>query len=128
MRPEAIMTKVRTLDPDILGQFTGSEHLYRHPLVPRIVFTDGAHYVAQAAGTFWLLDEIAFAQRFNKKVAAEEFQVWKLTVNPDRTGTLICEDGNYNVVFAKTLEFTDFPDEGITLWFENNTIYLPSEH
>jgi hypothetical protein len=24
--------------------------------------------------------------------------------------------------------YTDFPPEGITLWFTNNTIYLPSEH
>jgi hypothetical protein len=32
------------------------------------------------------------------------------------------------VVFTKAIQFTDFPPEGITLWFENNVIYLPSEH
>jgi hypothetical protein len=26
--------------------------------------------------------------------AAEEFQVWKLTVRPDRSATLTCDDGN----------------------------------
>ena len=25
------------------------------------------------------------------------------------------------------IEYTDFPAEGIELWFENSTIYLPSE-
>ena len=42
-------------------------------------------------------------------------------------GVLTVEDGNDNTVFSKAIPFTDFPPEGITLWFENNTIYLPSE-
>ena len=118
----------RALDPHIMSQFTGSEHWYRHGLVPSITFTDGAKYVADAAGAYWLLDEIALAQRFDTKVAAEEFQVWKLTVNADSTATLVCEDGNHNVVCTKQIPFTDFPPEGVSLWFENNVIYLPSEH
>ena len=48
-----IMTK--SLDPNILSQFTGSEHWYRHGLVRHIIFTDGAKYVADAAGAYWLL-------------------------------------------------------------------------
>jgi Family of unknown function (DUF6876) len=107
--------------------FTGSEHWYRHGLVRSIVFTDGAKYIADAVGAYWLLDEIALAQRFVEAVAAEEFQVWKLAVNADSSAVLTCEDGNGNAVFSKAIPFTDFPPEGITLWFENNTIYLPSE-
>ena len=117
----------RSLDQNILSQFTGSEHWYRHGLVRGIVFTDGAKYIADAAGAYWLLDEIALAQRFDKKVAGEEFQAWKLAVNADQTGILTCEDGNGHTVLQKALEFTDSPPEGIELWFENNTIYLPSE-
>ena len=75
----------KSLDPNMLNQFTGSEHWYRHGLVRSIVFTDGAKYIADAAGAYWLLDEIALAQRFVKAVAAEEFQVWKLAVNADQT-------------------------------------------
>jgi hypothetical protein len=111
-----------------LGQFTGSEHWYRHGLVRDILYTDGAKYVADEGGAYWLLDEIAIAQRFQKDVAAEEFQVWKLTVKPDHTAILACEDGNGRTVFQKELEYTDFPAESIELWFENHTIYLPSEH
>ena len=116
-----------SLDPAELSRFTGSEHWYRHGLVRGIVFTDGAKYIADQAGAYWLLDEIALAQRFDTKVAAEEFQVWTLAVNADRTATLVCEDGNDNVVCTKPIPFTDFPGEGVTLWF-NNVIYLPSEH
>ena len=110
-----------------LRQFTGSEHWYRHGLVRDILYTDGAKYVADKGGAYWLLDEIAFAQRGDKRVAAEEFQVWKLAVKPDRTATLSCEDGNGTTVFQKAIEYTDFPADSIKLWFENNTIYLPSE-
>ena len=116
------------LTDDHLSQFTGSEHWYRHGLARDILFTDGAKYVADQGGAYWLLDEIALAQRGNSRVAAEEFQAWKLTVKPDRTATLTCDDGNGNVVASKPIPFTDFPLDEIELWFTNNTIYLPSEH
>jgi hypothetical protein len=122
----SMATNERSLDPEIMSQFHGSQYWYRH-WVTGITFTDGAKYVADAAGAYWLLDEIALAQRYIKTVAAEEFQAWKLTVKPDSTAILSCEDGNDKVVFNKAIKFTDFPPEGVTLWFENNTIYLPSE-
>lgn len=118
----------RSLDAEVLSQFTGTEHWYRFGIVPDITCTDGAKYVADTAGAYWLLDEIALSQRFDEAVAAEEFQVWKLAVKDDDSATLVCEDGNDNVVFTKAIQFTDFPKEGVTLWFENNVIYLPSEH
>ena len=111
-----------------LRNFTGSEHWYRHGLVRTILFTDSAKYVADQGGAYWLLDEIAFAQKGEKAVAAEEFQVWVLKVNADRTASLSCGDGNNNTVYTKEIPFTDFPADEITLWFANNTIYLPSEH
>ena len=111
-----------------LRNFTGSEHWYRHGLVRTILFTDGAKHVADEGGAYWLLDEIALAQRYDKRVMAEEFQVWVLKVNADRAATLTCGDGNNNTVYTKEIPFTDFPADEITLWFANNTIYLPSEH
>jgi hypothetical protein len=112
-----------------LQHFTGSEECYRHGLARSIVFTEGAKYLADKAGAYWLLDEIALAQRGDKAVAAEEFQVWKLTVDLEKSSaTLACGDGNNHTVFTKAIPFTDFPLPEITLWFANNTIYLPSEH
>ena len=111
-----------------LDRFTGSETWYRHGIHRNVLFTDGAKYLADQAGAYWLLDEIAIIQPYNKRVAAEEFQVWKLAVRSDRKATLTCDDGNGNVVFSKEIEFTDFPLDEVTLWFTNNVIYLPSEH
>jgi hypothetical protein len=111
-----------------LRQFTGSENWYRHGLVREVLFTDGAKYVADNAGAYWLLDDIAFAQKREPAIAATEFQVWKLSVRPDHSGTLVCENGNGAAVYTHALAFTDFPLEGVELWFANNTIYLPSEH
>ena len=68
------------------------------------------------------------AQRYEARVKAEELQVWVLKVKDDRTATLTCGDGNNNTVYTKAIPFTDFPADEITLWFANNTIYLPSEH
>jgi hypothetical protein len=73
-------TNATSLDPHIMSRFTGSEHWYRHGLVPSITFTDGAKYGADAAGAYWLLDEIAPAVR--QESCAEEFQVWKLAGTP----------------------------------------------
>ncbi len=122
------MTRENKLTEAELRNFTGSEHWYRHGLVRSILFTDGAKYVADEGGAYWLLDEIALAQKGEKAVAAERFQVWTLKVNADRTATLSCGDGNDNTVYTKEIPFTDFPAIEITLWFANNTIYLPSEH
>jgi hypothetical protein len=56
--------KENSFDPEIIRQFHASEHWYRHGLVRTILFTDGTKYVADAAGAYWLLDEIALAQRY----------------------------------------------------------------
>jgi hypothetical protein len=85
-----------TLTQDALRHFTGSENWYRHGLVRSVTYTDGAQYVAERGGAYWLLDIIAIAQRHDKRVAAEPFQVWTLTVRNGQMGTVTCEDGNAN--------------------------------
>jgi hypothetical protein len=128
-RKEPAMKDTAQLAPSVLNQFTGSEHWYRHWANRQILFTDGAEHVAKYGGALWLLDEIVFAQKAEKAVAAEEFQVWTLKVDLNkRNAMLTCGDGNDIIVFTKVIEFTDFPIAEIMLWFTNNTIYLPSEH
>jgi hypothetical protein len=53
-----------------------------------MTFTDRAKYVADTGGAYWLLDEIVIIRPYDKVVAAEEFQVWKLKMRPDHTATL----------------------------------------
>ena len=122
------MTNTKTLSKADLRQFTGSDDWYRHGLNRKVLFTDGAKYVADRAGAHWLLDEIALIQPYDKQVAAEEFQFWKLVVRHDQTATLTCDDGNGKVVYKREIEYTDFPLDEITFYFTNNVIYLPSEH
>jgi hypothetical protein len=122
------MTKTSKLNEADLAQFTGTENWYRHGINRNVLFTDGAKYVADQGGAYWLLDTIAICQRHEKRVAAEPFQVWTLKVRDDQTASLVCGDGNDNIVYTQHIEFTDFPLDEIALWFANNVIYLPSEH
>ena len=122
------MLKRAALDPTVLAQFTGSEQPYRHGFVRGIVFTEGVKYVADAAGAYWLLDEIALAQKFEPAVKSEEFQVWDLTVAADRSAVLSCGDGNGREVFSKPIKWTDFSTPSIRFYVCNGTILLPSEY
>jgi len=107
-------TITKTLNAAELAQFTGSENWYRHAINRAVLFTDGAKFVADQGGAYWLLDEIAIIQPHNARVAAESFQVWKLAVKSDQSGVLTCEDGDDNVVYTKSIEYTDCPAAGIT--------------
>ena len=110
-----------------LRQFTGSENWYRHSINPEVLYTDGAKFVAEQGGAYWLLDIIASSQCV-PVVKAEEFQVWKLLVNMDRTAMVYREDGNNNVVYSQSIPYTDFPLFNLMLYFANQVIHLPSEY
>ena len=90
-------------------------------------YTEGVQYVAEEAGAYWLIDEVAFAQRYDAGVAAEEFQLWSLSVTGD-TARLVCDDGNGNVLLQKTIDFTDFPEPGIKFYYIAGVLLLPSEY
>ena len=107
-----------------LNQFTGTEHWYRH--LSGYLYTDGVLYVAQKGGAFWLVDKILLTTRAKKSL--QEFGVWKLNVNEDKSAILICEDGNYNELYREKIDWTDFPLNQVDLWFENGVLILPSEH
>ena len=92
------MSKETTLRASDLGQFTGTEQWYQHGINRAVLFTDGAKHVADTAGAYWLLDEIAIIQPYNKQIAEEAFQVWQLIVHADQSATLTCDDGNGNIV------------------------------
>ena len=121
------MAHQKTLKKSDLDQFTGTEQWYRHSIVPNVLYTDGAQYVAGHGGAYWLLDEIALAQS-SPSFSEAEFQVWKLTVFPGQSARLACEDGDSNICFLKRIPYTDFPLESIQLYFTNGVILLPSEY
>lgn len=110
-----------------LAQFSGSETFYRHGLVRKIIYTEGVQHLAEAGEAYWLLDKIACAQ-LERRHAEQEFQVWDLKVNTDRSATLVCTDGNENPVSTEHITFTDFPLSEIKFFVANNTIMLPGEY
>ena len=119
----------KTLSKSELAQFTGSDNWYRHIRSTAMFSTPTARSMLPSTAErigFWTKSR-SFSPT-TSAVAAEEFQVWKLTVHPDRSATLTCDDGNDNIVFTKKIEYTDFPLDEITLYFANNVIHLPSEY
>jgi hypothetical protein len=113
-----------------LGQFYGTAEY--HDYGP-MVLTDGAFYLAQQAGAFWLMDAIAAAQprlllhpTLGRDLAT--YQFWTLTVNQDRTAELVCERDTDEPVLQAHIKFTDFPLPKIKLYVEGGVILLPTEH
>jgi hypothetical protein len=122
------MSQRSPLDLNALAQFTGSERFFRHPLARDVIYSEGARYVAETVGAYWLLDEIALAQRSEPKVQAEALQVWDLTKAQDGSAALTCGDGNGREVHAKRIPWTDLPAPGVRLYFCNGCIHLPIEY
>jgi hypothetical protein len=127
-RKRNIMSKAEKLSDVYLRQFTGTENWYRHGINRKVLFTDGIEYVANEGGAYWLIDAIALAQLSEKSVSTEAFQVWTLKVREDRTASLVCDDGNDNIVYTQNIDFTDFPIDEIRFYFTDNTLLLPSEY
>lgn len=122
------MSNTKTLTAEALRQFSGSETWYRHSLNRNVLYTEGVQYLAEQGGAYWLLDAIAIPQTQVRAVAAEEFQVWTLKVNPDSSALLTCDDGNGHVVYDQLIPFTDFPLPEVKLYFCNDVIMLPGEY
>lgn len=58
----------------------------------------------------------------------QQFQAWKLTVNPNHTATLVCERDTDDVVLTQAIYFTDFPIDNIILYVVLGVLMLPSEY
>jgi hypothetical protein len=114
------------LTHDELTQFTGTDNYYSHSLLRNLTYTDGVKYLAERAQAYWLIDLVASWQ-LEKKVRAEAFQVWTLTVTNSKA-IAVCDDGNGNVVASQEIEFTDFPLDSVKLYLTGGVILLPSEY
>ena len=111
-----------------LSGFTGSESYYRFSgIFKNFLLTDGAQYLAENAGCFWLMDAIASHMRGYHDV----FAVAKL-VRSSNGWLLTLDDGNNRVWAGQHIEFSDFPLSEIKLYVcksdEYWVIMLPSEY
>lgn len=108
-----------------LRQFSGTSQYYRHLL--GVLYTDGVKYLADTCGCYWLIDVIVSWQS-HAHIREQEFQVFTLKINDNHSATVTIEDGNNNIIQRQEIAFTDFPLEGIEIYYSNKVMYLPSEH
>lgn len=109
-----------------LALHIGSLERFRH-WTRRFIYTPGVQHLAQAAEAYWLLDSIASLCR-NPNLRDAEFQVWTLTVNPNRSAALIVTDGDEIELLRHTILYTDFPLDQINLYLIDGTLLLPGEY
>jgi hypothetical protein len=50
----------------------------------------------------------------------EEFMTCTFTKNENGGGTFVADDGNENVLYTQEVEFTDFPEDEVKLFFIDN--------
>lgn len=124
-----------------LAQFTGSEEYRKH--FTGLRYTEGVHYLAQAAECYWLIDAIASHQigpKIRGNANLKQFQLWYLHVGKSHDfikpkgknqAILTCwadsPSENTRPIVTQQIAFTDFPLLEIKLYFEMGVILLPSE-
>lgn len=123
-----------------LRQFTGDLDRFRHPLARGVIYTPGVQYLAERAGAYWLIDEIALAIAGGDVARAGQsddrvlsLHFWKLEVREDRSAELTARaDSDAPPFFSRRVPWTDFPLDSVDVWagFDGQhwTLYLPSEH
>lgn len=127
------MSKIEDIINGMKG-FIGTTryHKFNSNIVTHVL-TDGAKYIADKAGAYWLMDEISLGHKKAVEVMGSEswFQVWKLSTDKAGKGVLTLGDGNNNVIYSKDVT-TDFPLDSIELFCVAGdgvmVIMLPSEY
>ena len=116
-----------------LRQFTGSQTFTRYSpqLFPKVVLTEGAEYLADECGAYWLMDMIS---SYLPGLPAEEYwAVAILTVDDGKGLFTLADDSPATKVYAmQAVNYTDFPLDEIKLYVSYDGEYwfimLPSEY
>jgi hypothetical protein len=115
-------------EPDLelksLGNFYGSEHYYR--LMGGINATDGVHYIMEN-GYSWFVTDAAVILRMEPKVRGQDLVVVRLKLLPEGKAKVVYGDGNDNILFEQSYDFTDAKKE-LELFFADDVIMLASEY
>lgn len=116
-----------------LRQFTGSSTFTKFsPLFPNVVLTEGAEFLADECGAYWLMDVIASHTPSVPK--DETFTIAQLTVNPmNKAFFTLADDSPATKIYAnQSISYTDFPLDEIKLYViregDEWVILLPSEY
>jgi hypothetical protein len=117
----------KNYDLSRLCLFTGTEHYYR--LNRRCLLTDGAKYLAEGAGAFWLMDA---AGSYLLELGTDDWFVQVVLKVTGSSAVLTLEDGNGKTRARQAIPYTDFPIPYYTLYACWNgsdwVLMLPSEY
>ena len=112
-----------------LAQFSGTEEYHRTH--PGLLATDGAKYLADEAGAYWLLD-IVWSVLWK---ITDEFAVLELTLEEGTSrAEVVIHDGREpkTVYHRQAIPYTDFPLPSAKLYIQENdlerVVMLPSEY
>lgn len=83
----------------------------------RALLTPGAGWVAEQGRAWWLLDACV-SWLPHKNLRGEDFIVFRLKVNADRSAVLTATDGNSRDrhLIRQVIATTDFPEDECELW------------
>lgn len=95
--------------------FHGTEAYHKFSLFP-VLATDGAIWLAENFECFWLLEDMAAEMMQHNE---ETFWVMKITVK-DNEADIRYEDGNYELIREKHINYTDMPEGEYELWGANH--------
>lgn len=123
----------------------GGGDMHRHTF--GMLYTEGAHFLAESCGAYWLLDVIASYQPsplIQRNSALRDFQLWTVRKLPvgapytsedgdecnagDSAAIVECWEDTDRLAFYQIIPWTDFPLDAVRLYVENGVILLPSEH
>ena len=120
----------------VLPMFTGTSEYFLHKVIGSgsgLTLTDGANFVRINAKCHWLFDEIYFALL---NIKGEDFLSLKMEVSQSKEAVIKIDDGNGNILFRKTIEYTDFPLDEIDFYIIDErrfgrssiVVMLPNEY
>lgn len=115
-----------------LNQFIGSiSYTKFSPLFPNVVLTDGAKYLADECGAYWLMDMIA--SHLPSLPASEYWAIAILTVDDGKALFTLADDSPATKIYAmQGVDYTDFPLDEIKLYVSYDgefwCVMLPSEY
>jgi hypothetical protein len=101
-----------------LQQFFGTENYYANTILgKRFLNTDGVQFLADATGSFWLIDVIASHQTA-AKVRRESFQLWQIAKKGKGATVTMRADTNAPVLARQHFARTGFPFDSLGSTFE----------
>lgn len=97
-----------------LSHFHGTDHYHRFSPLWGSVLTDGAKFLAEKAGAFWLFDAIESHIRERVRRTGLDFDVSFVcsTLKCDLdtgNGELTLDNGDKKIIAVQSIEYTDFP-------------------